>query len=127
MNRFRFLILSLTIMSVAPLLAAADASGAWAGTLSGKLPSGEERTRSAHMVLKQEGDKVTGTAGPDAERQHEITNGKVDGDTVSFEIVTGEGTAKVSMKLAGDELNGEMSLEANGMKAAMALALKRLK
>ena len=50
-----------------------DLTGTWTGTLT--RSTGEEGP--AHIVLKQKGTEVTGTAGPGPDRQVEIANGKV--------------------------------------------------
>ena len=70
-------------------LMAADATGTWTGTLTRMTDEGE-RPGPAHLVLKQEGGKVTGTGGPDAGEQQPIENGKAENGNLTFEIPAGE-------------------------------------
>jgi hypothetical protein len=65
----------------AALPAAADATGTWTGTMA--TPNGEV---PVSFTLKEEGPALTGsTAGPDGTATP-ITDGKVDGDNVSFVV-----------------------------------------
>lgn len=65
----------------ASLPAAADATGTWAGTMS--TPNGDVAVK---YTLKEEGAALTGsTEGPDGAATP-ISDGKVDGDNVSFVI-----------------------------------------
>ena len=70
------LLIALAIVS----LGAADATGTWTGTLA----PGDGTSGPARLVLKQEGDKVTGTAGPDATAQHAIENGRAENGNLTF-------------------------------------------
>lgn len=112
----------LAILTVATLMAA-DATGTWTGTLT---PSPGE-AGPAHLVLKQEGNKVTGTAGPNAGEQHTITNGKAEDGNVTFELQTGESTMRFSLKQEGDEIKGDVTRDREGQKHTATLAVKREK
>ena len=102
---------SLILFSLAAFsLIAADATGTWTGTLT---PDGQE-AGTAHLVLKQEGTKLTGTAGPRADEQQEIRNGKADNGKLTFQIERGNGTMKFVLKQEGDEIKGEVSREHDG-------------
>jgi uncharacterized protein (TIGR03435 family) len=72
--------------------AAADVSGKWVSA-------------PIYLVLKLEGNKLSGSAGP-TEKEQLLTfdNGAVDGDRVTFKA----GSFQFSLKLNGDELKGEM-------------------
>jgi hypothetical protein len=83
----------LVIALAAATLTAADATGTWTGTLT---PS-DGQPGPAHVVLKQEGDKLTGTAGPDASEQHPIQNGRAENGTLTFELQTGDTLMKVTL------------------------------
>ena len=74
----------LMIALAATALAAADVTGTWSGTLT---PDGRD-AGPALLILKQEGNAVTGTAGPDANETHPISKGMVENDTVTFEVET---------------------------------------
>ena len=101
-------------------LVAADATGTWTGTLT----RAEGEAGPAHLVLKQDGDKLTGTAGPDANEQRPILNGKVENGALTFELDNG---MKFVLKQDGDEITGEVSRERDGQTQSGKLAVKRVK
>jgi hypothetical protein len=113
----------LTLALAAGILSGADVTGTWTGTLT---PAGRD-PGPAHLVLKQDGDKVTGTAGPSAGEQHAIENGKAADGTVTFDITTGGGVMKVSLTQNGDELAGDVTRERDGQTQHAKLAVKRAK
>ncbi|MBI3683444.1 MAG: hypothetical protein HY235_23975 [Acidobacteria bacterium] len=106
---------------------AGDATGNWSGSLEAKSPNGETRNASAYLVLKQEGEKLTGSGGPDAQQQHPIRNGKVDGERVTFEIEAEGGVMKFDFKLDGDELSGQGVMERDGQVRSAVFNFKRVK
>ena len=61
---------------------AADVTGQWAGTTKG--PDGGDFTLT--ISLKQDGAKLTGTVGGPQGEPVEITDGKVEGDKLSFNV-----------------------------------------
>ena len=82
---------------------AADISGNWKATAEG--PNGAmERT----FALKQEGAKLTGETVSTFTGKSTITDGKVDGDTVTFTITAklGDNEVKINYKgkIAGSEI-----------------------
>jgi hypothetical protein len=115
--------LVLAIALAASMLGAADATGTWAGSLT--ISGGEGRTLSAHLVLKQEGQTVTGTAGPNATEQQPIQNGKVENDQLTFELPMQESVMKFALKQSGDELTGDVTREREGQTQRATVALKR--
>lgn len=104
-------------------LSAADLTGKWAGTLDLKQ-DGEAQTIPVVMIVKQDGNKVTGTAGPE-EDQHPIQKGTVDGDTLTMEVDSGEAVYYLELKVDGDQISGAVKQGADGEK--MKIALKRVK
>lgn len=100
-------------------LQAADANGTWTWSTPGR-DGGE--ARKSTMKLKTEGDKVTGTiAAPGREgevRETPITNGKIKGEEISFEVTRefqgNKVTAKYSGKIAGDTITGKIATERDG-------------
>ena len=62
---------------------AADVTGTWKAEVPGRGGNMQQTT----MVLKQEGAKLTGTLDGGRGGPVEITNGKVEGDTVTFTVV----------------------------------------
>src|SRR3954447_13502919 len=63
----------LVLLASAFILSAADVTGTWKGTFT---PDGRE-AGPALVILKQTGDTLAGTAGPDESDRLEIENGKV--------------------------------------------------
>jgi hypothetical protein len=108
----------------AAAMAAADATGTWTGTLT-KVPTQEPGP--AHLVLKQDGAKLTGTAGPDQNRQHPIENGKVENGAITFEVPSGESVMKFVLKQEGEEIKGDVTREHEGDLQRGSLAVKRAK
>ena len=111
------------IALAAATLVAADATGTWTGTLT---PSGSDgQPRPAHLVLKQEGDKLTGTAGPDASQQQPIQNGKAENGNLTFELATDDSVMKFAVKQQGDEITGDVTRERAEQTQKAKLAVKR--
>jgi hypothetical protein len=111
----------LMIALAATTLAGADVTGSWKGTFT---PDGRD-AGPALLVLKQDGDAVTGTAGPDESERHPISKGKVEKDSVTFEVETPGGLMKFALKQKGDELAGDVSRERDGQQQTAKLAVKR--
>jgi hypothetical protein len=117
----RFLLFTLTAVT----LSAADATGKWTGQL---FPSdGDGTGRPAHLVLKQDGATLTGTAGPDAGEQHPIQNGKAEDGRLTFDVPTGGTVMKFSLKQVGDDITGDIEREREGQKQTAKLSVKREK
>lgn len=114
----------LLLLATAGLIAA-DATGTWTGTLTPASPEGEQ-THPARLVLKQDGAKLTGTAGPNADEQHTIENGKAENGTLTFEV-QGGGRMKFKLTQEGDEIKGEITRERDGQTQTAKLAVKRQK
>jgi hypothetical protein len=93
---------------------AADVSGKWSFEQQGR---GGGPARQVTITLKQDGDKLTGEVpgfgrGGDAPPPPtQITNGKVDGDKVSFDVVREIQGNKMTTKYEGVVTGGEMKLK----------------
>ena len=114
----------LLIALAAGALIGADATGTWTGTFT---PAEDGQPRPAHLVLTQDGDKLTGTAGPDGNEQRPIQNGKAENGKLTFEVATGETVMKFTLKQDGDEITGDLTRERNGEVQTAKLAVKRAK
>ena len=107
----------------ATILVAADATGKWRGEL---VPSdGDGSGRPAYLVLKQDGSKLTGTAGPNANEQEAIQNGKAEDGTLTFELPHGEFVMTFRLKQDGEEISGIITREREGTTQQAKLAVKR--
>jgi len=94
----------------------ADPNGTWTWSTPGR-DGGEPRKST--LKLKAEGEKVTGTLSAPgrqgAQSNVEITNGKIKGDEVSFDVTRefngNKVTAKYSGKISGDSIKGKFETE----------------
>jgi hypothetical protein len=106
---------------------AADFSGRWSGTVEGTRSDGSTSTDSVQFNLKQDGAVVTGTGGG-ANDTFPIGNGRVDGNTATFEIQPeGRPVFKVKVTVDGDTMTGDASREREGRTMTAKLTLKREK
>jgi hypothetical protein len=105
-----------------------DVTGVWTGTFT--RSTGEQS--GAHIDLKQKGTEVTGTAGPGADRQVAIANGKVttvkDVTTVTFDATQPNGLVmQFDLKVVDGRLKGKATAEANGEKREALIDVGRAK
>jgi hypothetical protein len=103
---------------------ASNVSGTWSGEW--EIDPDGKRGTPHHMVLMQEGHKVTGTAGPQPAQQLAITNGKLTGDKLTFELSIPLGPKLAfHFTVAGDTMSGMAVLSMNGTERKLGLAAKR--
>jgi hypothetical protein len=100
----------LLVMTVAAF--AADVTGKWTYSMQGR----DGTPREVTITLKQEGAKLTGTVpgmgrGGQGGNPTEITNGKVDGDKVYFEVVREMQGNKMTTKYEGTAAGSELKLK----------------
>lgn len=107
-------------------LSAGDVSGKWTGTLEFKTPDGETKSGPAFMILKQDGNKLTGSGGPNESEQHPIRNGKVEGNKLTFEALDGEKTMYFDLKMIADQISGDIKRERDGTRETAKISLKRV-
>ena len=101
--------------SAPPLQAAPTFTGTWAGpvviTVDGKATGESEYV---HVVLKQAGDVVSGTAGESADHQYPIRNGKMttakDVTTVMFEFIANGVHSSFSLRPIDGNLKGDVRI-----------------
>ena len=115
----------LLIALAAATLLAADATGTWTGTLT--RAEGDGRPLPAHLVLMQEGDKLTGTAGPDAGEQRPIQNGTAKDGKLSFEVRNDDTVMTFTLTQEGEEITGDVLRDREGQTQKAKLAVKRVK
>jgi hypothetical protein len=119
----KYLVPVFVLLANAFILSASDVTGTWKGTLT---PENRD-AGPALVILKQTGDTVTGTVGPNESERHEIANGKVTGGTVTFEVPREAGTMRFALTLEGDTLEGQATRERDGQQQTAKLNLKREK
>ena len=103
-------VIALLLLTMAPAQAQkTDLTGKWTGTLTRTAPSGATQAIDWMFVLAQKGKVLTGTTGPNAERQWKIEKGVVDGTKVSIEVQQPDGPLRTfTLTLVKDRLQGEM-------------------
>lgn len=93
-----------------------DLTGKWVGSMTRTAPDGRTQTIDFQFNLTQKGNVITGTAGPNAERQWAIEKGgTVEGGKVTFKVQQPEGPMRTfTLALVKERLQGEMLAEFNG-------------
>ena len=92
-----------------------DLTGKWAGKMTRTAPDGATQSIDFVFDLTQKGKTLTGTVGPNAERQWPIEKGSVDGSNVKFQVQQPDGPMRTfTLKLVKDRLQGEMLAEMDG-------------
>ena len=90
-------------------------TGKWIGTLTRTAPDGRSQSIDFMFDLTQKGKVLTGTAGPNAERQWKIEKGAVAGDKVTFQVQQPDGPMRTfTLKVVKSRLQGDMLAELKG-------------
>ena len=121
----KYLICAL-VFSAATLMGG-DVTGRWTGTIALETDS---EAKPALLILKQNGNAVTGTAGPDEGERFPITNGRLEENRVLLVVEPGEGHGPkeihIPLTLDGeDHLVGDAHVEEGEHKVSVKLDLKR--
>ena len=92
-----------------------DVTGKWVGSLTRTAPDGRTQTIDFQFNLTQKGKTLSGTAGPNAERQWAFDKGVVDGTKIKFQVQQPDGPLRTfTLTVVKDRLQGEMLAELNG-------------
>lgn len=87
-------------------LCAPNVAGKWSGTLQ---MDGQKDAKTAYSIFNQDGNKLSGSVGPDESEQDEFEGGKVEGDKLTFDVPqgpNGEGSLHVELHVKGDQMTG---------------------
>ena len=108
--------LGVLLLTMAPANAqTTNLTGKWTGTLTRTAPDGTTQSIAFMFDLTQKGKVLSGTAGPNAERQWAIEKGAVDGRKVTFRVQQPDGPLRTfTLKPVEDRLQGEMLAELKG-------------
>ena len=108
------------VVSTVPTRAATDVTGAW----SGEIQTPDGNTMALTFNFKQDGDKLSGTVqGPQGDPM-DISNGKVDGDKITFDTSFNSTTINHEGTVSGDEI--KLTAKASdGAFPPMEMTLKR--
>ena len=94
------------VLSAEP--AVADIAGKWMGTLDVRKADGTVQHDTAYFVISQDGNKLSGSAGPSERQQSPMTEGTVASSMVHFAVQVRPGTSvSFELHLDGDHLRGE--------------------
>ena len=106
----------------------ANLTGKWTGTMTRTAPDGRTQSIAFMFDLTQKGSVLTGTAGPNAERQWAITKGAVKGTKVTFQVQQPDGPLRTfTLALLKDRLQGGMLAELNGQSFTTTVDAERAK
>ena len=111
----------LLALALAAVALAADATGKWTYELQGR-----RGTQNVTLNLKASGSELTGTMEGGRGGPIQISNGKVDGDNISFEVTRefngNSFTQKFSGKVSGDSM--ELTID-NGRGSPQTVTAKK--
>jgi len=106
----------------------ADVSGKWSGSFDITGPDGQTKPDSAFLNLKQDGNKISGTAGPNEEKQFDIKTGQIDGDKITMEVEMEDGgVLSFDLKLDGDHIKGDVKGQMGDEKMTAKMDVARVK
>jgi hypothetical protein len=110
-------------------LSAAGLTGKWSGSFDITKQNGETEAETAYMDLKESQGTVTGTAGPNIDKQWSLRNGKLDAQTLTFEVPTDDsGVLQFHLTFDGDAISGTCAgTTDDGEKMSAKLLLKPAK
>jgi hypothetical protein len=108
--------IAVLLWTVAPAHAQTTSlSGKWTGTLTRTAPDGRTQSIDFMFDLTQKGKVLSGTAGPNAERQWKIEKGAVEASKVTFQVQQPDGPMRTfTLNVVKDRLQGEMLAELKG-------------
>ena len=119
------------VLALIPSIALAqtpNVTGKWTGTLTRTAPDGRSQSIDWMADLTQKGKALTGTSGPNADRQWALIKGAVDGTKVTFTVQQPNGPQRsFTLTLADGRLQGEMLAELNGQSFTTTVDLERAK
>ena len=114
-----------------PTLAAAQATdftGQWLATFVRTAPNGQTQSITFDFHFTQKDKVLTGTVGPNADRQWKIEKGAVDGTKVTFQAQQIDGPLRLyTLTLEKDHLKGMQKLMFEGQEAETTVDAVRVK
>ena len=104
------------VVILLPMLAvaAANVGGTWSGMMEQKADNGRTGRMSMLVQLKQDGDQLSGTAGPNENNQAPIQGAKLDGTHLAFSVTLlpppgsdAGPTWRFDLTVSGDRMQGK--------------------
>lgn len=112
------------VLLLAMNVMAGDLTGKWSGSFRA---DGADHDVPQFFILKQDGNKLTGSGGPDQSEQYPIEAGKSDGDRVSFELTTGEWKFAYHLKATNARMTGDLELKSINNSRTAKVSLSKAK
>jgi hypothetical protein len=107
---------------------ATNLTGKWTAGLTRTAPDGRSQTIEFLFDLTQKDKVLSGTVGPNAERQWAIEKGVVEGSHVTFRVQQPNGPLRTfTLQLVEGRLQGEMLAELNGQNFTTKVDAERAK
>jgi hypothetical protein len=121
--------LALLLLTMVPARAqTTNLTGKWTGTLTRTAPDGRTQAIDWMFDLTQKDKVLTGTTGPNAERQWPIQKGAVEGSKVTIQVQQPEGPLRTfTLTVVKGRLQGEMLAEAQGQSFTAKVDAERAK
>jgi len=111
----KLLLCALVFTLSAFVVRAAELTGKWSGSFDITNSEGETKADTAYMDLKETGGAVTGTAGPNAEKQWSLQKGKLEGQKLTFEVTMEDGgVLAFELTFDGASIQGSCTGTGNG-------------
>lgn len=115
--RRAYALVAVFLLGISPVFAlqekAPDLSGTWTGKF--QVAGQADKEESAYLILKQTGAELSGSIGPNAERQQAINKGAVatgkDGTAVTFDSGRPGHVLTFDLKLVDGKLKGTVKDE----------------
>ncbi len=105
--KLKILVVVMVLGMMSAAVWAADISGKWVTEVAG-MGGGEPM--KIFYNFKVDGTNLTGTTGPEG-MESPFSEGKIDGDNISFTVAFGEMKMKMKGKVAGEEIKLTMEME----------------
>jgi hypothetical protein len=98
-----------SLLLSAVLAITANVTGSWTGTVDVGNGGGNP-TIPMSLILKQDGNELTGTAGDESHR-FSIEKAKIDGDSIKFNLTLGPTALSFDLHQQGDLLKGTAKIQ----------------
>jgi hypothetical protein len=120
--------IAVLLFTMVPAPAQTTLTGKWTGTMTRTAPDGRTQTIDFMFNLTQKGKALTGTAGPNAERQWAFEKGVVEGTKVTFQVQQPDGPMRTfTLQLVEGRLKGKMLAELDGQSFTTKVDMGRAK
>ncbi len=121
MKRKLVLALAAALALFTNLALAADVTGKWVAEVQGR----DGQTRTQTYNLKADGSKLTGTISMGQMGEREISNGKVEGDNVSFDVNVEFNGNSMTWKYTGTVSGDQLKLKRDSPRGPQEITAKR--